>query len=50
MSLAVQRCDEILILDVKLNPMALFENIIASSAACVKLPGRQKIAVFESLV
>lgn len=41
MSLAVQRCDKILIVGVKLNPMALFENIITSSEARVKLLERQ---------
>lgn len=38
MSPAVQRCDKILILAVKQNPMALLENTIE---ACVKLPERQ---------
>lgn len=38
MSLAVQRCDKILILAVKQNPMALLENTIE---AFVKLPERQ---------
>lgn len=41
MSLAVQRCGKILIMDVKLNPMALFENATTSSEACVKLPEKQ---------
>lgn len=38
MSLAVRRCDRILIVAVKLNPMVLLENIITSTEACVKPP------------